>query len=99
MIPAKIAIIVLLVALLLSCKKDGDKVREPLKEPVSVSSAGETWHMSTIAGGLDVHRTTFVSQGMTYEVIYIRDTRLEMSALQMQVVNVTKDSLEIKMLR
>lgn len=86
----KIAIIILLVVLLFGCNDGGQSVIiHPVDENVSTSLQGS-----------DVYRHRYISQGMTYEVIYLRETIGTTGiVMPMEVINVTKDSLRVEQLR
>jgi PBP1b-binding outer membrane lipoprotein LpoB len=85
----KIAIIVLLIALLFGCSDGGRATRYE-------QSDNEKVIISTLPGTEDIYRSKYMSAGMTYEVVYMKSivggTGI---ALQMQVINITLDSLSV----
>ncbi len=86
----KIAIIIFLVILLFGCNDGGQSVIiHPIDENVSRSIQGS-----------DIYRHRYTSQGMTYEVVYLRETVGTTGiAMPMEVINVTKDSLRVEQIK
>ena len=93
----KIAIIVLLVVLLFGCADSGSAYTSKYEQ------SQDKVIISTMPGTENIYKSKYISAGMTYEVVYIKSTVYGSGgngiSLQMNVINLTEDSLKVEQMR